>query len=545
MKRVAWLIALGSVPLFGLGAIGLVDYDESAYGDVARTMLTTGDWLAPKLCGAPFFEKPPLLYWSAALGMKLLGVGPAGVRLFTALAGLAAPLVLFGFARRPLGERAAFLAALALASALEFAALARLAYTDMLLLLWLSVCVGALHRAFESERGGLGWFALASGASALAVLTKGAIGFLLPGAAALVELWLRGRLRDALRPSWLAVGVPIVVGLGFSWYLALGAAQGFAFMRDLFLEHHVGRFSAPMQGHGGSVLYYVPVLLVGFFPWSAFAPLAVARAGFAAGDERARLLRLFALFSAVTFALFSAAGTKLPNYILPALPGLALLVGALLAQPPRGRDRPLAVAFGFTLGLVALLAAALALLPEAGTRAAGWLGARAERQPGLAGGLALGPWPAAAALALAAGGALAAASWRARRRAALAALAVGAVSAYTFVFQGIARRVDAQLAAPLRRLAEQAAVIVPPDQAIAMLGLRHRSSVCFAAERATVYASVEDEKRIDALLFAGAGARVGITGEPQLARFPGRERLAVLARDGGYVLFAAEPGTPP
>lgn len=545
MKRVAWLVALGAVPLFGLGAIGLVDYDEAAYGDVARNMLSSGDWLAPMLCGAPFFEKPPLLYWSAALGMKLVGVGPAGVRLFTALAGLLAPLVLFGFARRPLGERGAFLAALALASALEFAALARLAYTDMLLLLWLTTCVGALHRAFEAGRGGLGWFALASGAAALAVLTKGAVGVLLPGAAALAELALRGRLRDAFRPSWLAVGVPIVAGVGFSWYLALGAVQGFGFMRDLFLEHHVGRFSAPMQGHGGSALYYVPVLLVGFFPWSAFAPLAFARAGFRAGDERARLLRLFALFSAVVFALFSAAGTKLPSYVAPALPGLALLVGALLALPPRERDRPLAAAFGATLALVALLAAAFALLPEATSRASGWLGARAERQPGLAAGLALGPWPALAALALAAGGASAAFSWRARRRAALAALAVGAVCAYTIAFQGILPRVDAQLAAPLRRLAVDAAALVPPGRPIAMLGLRHRASVCFSSGRATVYASVLDRRRANALFFVDAAAPIGITGEPQLARFPERARLDVLERDGGYVLFAAERGSPP
>src|SRR5262245_55781632 len=307
VKRVAWLALIGIVPLFGLGALGLVDYDESAYGDVARTMLATGDWLAPVLCGEPFFEKPPLLYWSAALGMKLLGIGPPGVRLATALAGLAAPLALFGFARRPLGDGAAFAAAFALATSLEFAALARLAYTDMLLLLWLTVCVGALHRAFEAPERGLGWLALASFAAALAVLTKGAIGFLLPGAAALVELTLRGQLRDALRPSWIAVAVALVVGVGFSWYLALGLTRpgGFAFMRDLFLEHHVGRFTAPMQGHGGSVLYYVPVLVVGFFPWSAFAPLACARAGLREGSERGRLLRLFALFSAITFVFFS------------------------------------------------------------------------------------------------------------------------------------------------------------------------------------------------------------------------------------------------
>ncbi len=529
------------VPLFGLGAVGLVDYDESAYGDVARTMLASGDWLAPKLCGAAFFEKPPLLYWSMALGMKLLGVGPAGVRLATALAGLAAPLVLFAFARRPLGERAAFAGAFVLATSFEFGALARLAYTDMLLLLWFTVCVGALHRAFEAPEKGLGWFALAAGAAALAILTKGAIGVLLPGAAGLVELALRGQLREALRPSWLSTGLALVVGLGFSWYLALGLTQpgGFAFMRDLFLEHHVGRFSAPMQGHGGNALYYLPVLLVGLFPWSSFAPLAFARAGLRTGGERARFLRLFALFSGITFVFFSIAATKLANYIAPALPGIALLIGALLAAPHGERDRPFAVSFRAALAFVGLVALASVLLPGVAARLPEILGPRAERLPGLAAGLALGLGPALVAIALVAGAGAFQILWRVRREPALIALGAASVCAYTILFQGVAARVDAQLAAPLRRLAVQAAALVPPDQAIGVIGLRHRSGICFSAQRATAFTSVEDHSRADVLFFSGEGAGVGITGEPQLARFPARNRLDVLARDGGYVLFRA------
>src|SRR6516225_4471255 len=162
MARLGMLGAIGLVALFGLGAIGLVDYDEAAYGEVARAMLRSGDWLVPRLCGAEFFEKPPLLYWTAAAGMELLGVGAAGVRLGTALAGLALPLALFGFARRSLGERAAFASALVLASSLEFAVLARIAFTDILLSLWLVLCLGALHRAFEEDDGrATRWFAAA------------------------------------------------------------------------------------------------------------------------------------------------------------------------------------------------------------------------------------------------------------------------------------------------------------------------------------------------------------------------------------------------
>ncbi len=540
MRRFGFLLALGLVPLFGLGAIGLVDYDEAAYAEVGRAMLATGDWLVPKLCGHPWFEKPPLLYWTAAAGMKLLGVGPAGARLGTALAGALAPLLLFAFARRPLGDRVAFGSALALLASVEFAGIARLAFTDMLLLLWLVVCLGALHRAFEARERSTGWFALGCLAAALAVLTKGAIGVLLPGAVALLELGLRRRLRDALRPSWLAPGAAILVAVGGSWYLALGLTQpgGFGFMRALFLENHVGRFSRPMQGHSGSIFYYVPVLLVGLFPWSPFLPLAFARANLRADDERARFLRLFALFSAVTLLFFSIAATKLANYIVPAFPGLVLPVGALLARPRTARDPALACSWAVTLGCVAALALAAALLPLVHPQLPALLGASAARHPALANPLQLGVGGALAACALAAGAVAALLAWRARRpERSLAALACGAIAFYTVVFQTVLPRVDAQIGAPLRRIAVRAAALTKPDEPVLMLGLRHRPSVCFYAERPTHYVSPTGGRWAEAEVFGERRARIGITGEPQLARFSQSSRLEVLERDGGYVLF--------
>ena len=539
MKRLGFLLAVGLIPLFGLGAIGLVDYDESAYGEVARAMLASGDWIAPRLCGNPFFEKPPLLYWSAALGMKLVGVGPAGVRLGTAFAGAIAPLALFGFARRPLGERAAFASALVLATSLEFSVLARVAITDMLLLLWFVVCVGALHRAFEARDRGNGWFALACAASALAVLTKGAIGLLFPVAAGLAELAFRRRLRDALRPDWIALAVAIALGIGFSWYLALGLTQpgGFGFMRSLFLEHHVGRFSRPMQGHGGGLLYYVPVLLLGLFPWSLFLPVSLARAGLRDGDERARFVRLFTVFAAITIVFFTAAATKLANYVAPALPGLAVPIGALLARPPEERDRAFALSLNAALVFAALFAVAAAVLPLLPPRLPSLLG-EASRHPALSAPIELGPGGPAAALALALGAAAAAFAWRAQRaERGFVSLACAAVAFYAILFHTVLPRIDAQVGAPLRRIAVRAAELSSPDERVLMLGLRHRPSVCFYGERATRFTSESGGRWAEAEVFGDPGSRIGISGEPQLARFPQSDRLEVIARDGGYVLF--------
>lgn len=528
------------MPLFGLGAIGLVDYDEAAYAEVARAMLATGNWLAPELCGHVWFEKPPLLYWTVAAGMKLLGLGAAGARLGTALAGALVPLALFGFARKPLGDRAAFAGALVLAASLEFAVLARLALTDMFLVLWFVVCLGALHRAFETRERDTGWFALACAAAALAVLTKGAIGMLFPAAAALLELGFRGRLRDALRPSWLALALAIVAGIGFSWYLALGLTQpgGFGFMRSLFLEHHVGRFSRPMQGHSGGIFYYVPVLLVGLFPWSPLAPVAFARAELRAGDERARFLRLFALLSAVTLVFFTVAATKLASYVAPALPGLALPIGALLARAGDERDRALGHSLRLTLAFVAAIALATALLPLFSPRLPALLGEKAARHPALANPVDLGLGCAVAALALVAGVVLALLCLRARRaQRALVSLACAAIAFYTILFQTVLPRVDAQVGAPLRRISMRAAALTEPGERVLMLGLRHRPSVCFYGKRPTHFTSESGGQWAEAEVFRGRHGPIGITGEPQLARFPQRARLEVLERDGGYVLF--------
>ncbi len=544
-RDVAWLVALATLGLVGLGSIGLVDYDEAAYAEVARAMWTSGDWLVPRLCGDVFFEKPPLLYWVQALGFAVFGVGEIGARIATALAGGATGFALYAFARRPLGPRAALYAALALGTSLEVAALSRIAFTDMLLLFWFTICLGALHRAFQSPARGTGWFALACVASALAILTKGAIGVLFPGAVALAHLLLRGRLREMLRPTWIALGFPLVLGLGFSWYLLLGVTQpgGFGFMRDLFLDHHVGRFNAPMQGHTGSPLFYLPVLVVGMLPWSPFLPLALARAELRARDERADFLRLYVLFSVLVFGFFSVAATKLPNYLAPALPGFALLIGDLFARERARegeRDRWFAASVSVALAAALLLAAALALAPFVPPLLPQLLGERAEKLPGFVQPFTLGPAPVLVAFVLVATCGAAFAAFRARQTGRVfAAFAIGFACSYTILFQTVLPRIDERFSAPLRRLAMRAAPLLPPDEPIVLLGLRHRASVCFYAERATAYASADGGERTEALLFDGTVERIGITSDRLLARFPASERLETLERDSGYVLFRA------
>jgi multisubunit Na+/H+ antiporter MnhB subunit len=393
--------------------------------------------------------------------------------------------------------------------------------------------------------GGTGWFALACVASGLAILTKGAIGVLFPGAVALVHLLAWKRVREMLRPSWIALSLPLVLGIGFSWYLLLGitAPGGFGFMRDLFLEHHVGRFSAPMQGHAGSPLFYLPVIAVGMLPWSPFLPLALARTTLRGRDERERFLRLFALLSGIVLVFFSIAATKLPNYAAPALPGLALLVGELFAREQDGPStRGFRGSLAAALGAVALLAGVFALAPLASSLVSEFARERADKLPGLAHGFELGLAPYFAALALAGTFVAALLAARARRTARLlAVLAAGFACTYAIVLHAVSPRVDALIAAPLRRLAVQAATLVPPEEPIVMLGLRRRPSVCFYAERETLSARASAGLDPGAALFRDGHGRVGITSESLLVRFPASIEVEVLERDGGYALFRARP----
>ena len=546
MREATLLAAFATLFLVRLGAVGLIDYDEAAYAQAAHEMMQRSDWLAPSLNGEPFFEKPPLLYWGQILGYRTLGVGAAGARVGNSLAALATLAALYTFSRRPLGARVASLAALVLGTSLGFVSLARVALTDQWLLLFIVLALGCLHRSVEaagSQRtGGSLWFASFCACCGLAMLAKGAVGVLLPAAAAAVYLASLRRLALLLRPSWWLPGGAVLLGIGLSWYLLLGLtrADGFAFMTELFLEHHVGRFTSPKQGHHGPLLYYVPVLALTFAPWSAFLPVAVIRR-LDSRSERGRWLRLLGLLSAVTFVFFSAAATKLPHYLMPALPGLALLVADRLAGdgPPPAR-RALTWSVAATVVLLIGLAAGLAAAERIAAALPAWLGEKAHKAPELDYPLDLGPCLHAAALAALATAAVVIACRQAPRQLAFR-LGAGSLLVWALIAWGVMPRWDAHFQRPLRELAVSAAEHDDSGERLLLVGLRRRPSVVFYGGRATEYASQRDLPRVAARL-AGRPLRLAIASEAGFAAIARGAAVEVISRDTGYVLFrAAEP----
>ena len=542
----------GVLFLVQLDVPGLFDYDEACYAEVARSMHVRGSWLVPTLNGESFFEKPPFLYWTQIVGYHLLGVSPLGARFLNALGALALVVLVYLFSRRPLGERAAFWSALFLGTSLETFGLARIAFTDTFLTLWLVCCLGCFHRAAESWRedpaGGTGWFLAACFFSGVAMLAKGAVGVVLPGAAILLYVLIMRRPGPLFRPLRLVSGLVLLAGVGLSWYLLLGATHegGFGFMRELFWEHHVGRFTDSMQGHAGPFFFYLPVLIGGFLPWSPFLLPAFGRQGLiGAANEARRFLTLLGLFGAITLVFFSAAATKLPNYIAPVLPVAALLAGhafARLAGSHVPASRAWKWAFALTTAFLMLLAVGLALVPAILERLPDWLGDKALKRPGLAEPMALGPWP----YVLAAW--VGAAAWsgflRSRQRrwvGAAGSWAFGMAGFYLLVTFFVLPRYDAHFSAPLRNLAHRAAAEAAPGRAVVLFGVRHAPSVVFHGGRVTRYVSRHDAREI-AGLFQGPTSEVGITISAYLDRLTGPGRLQVLDRQKGYVLFRCSPG---
>ena len=543
MKEALLLAAFAALFCVRLGAVGLIDYDEAAYAQAAHEMLLRGDWLSPSLGGEPFFEKPPLLYWGQILGYRAFGVGALGARAGNAFAALATLAALYGFSRRPLGSRVAWLGTLVLGTSLAFVSLARVALTDLWLLLFIVLALGCFHRAVEAatdtRRGGSLWFVAFCACSGLAMLAKGAVGALLPTAAALLHLASLRQLSLLQRPAWWLPGAAALLGIGFSWYLLLGATRpdGFAFMTELFREHHVARFTSAKEGHRGPLWYYVPVLVIAFAPWSGFLPVALARR-LDAASEHGRWLRLLGLLAGVTLVLFSAAATKLPHYLAPALPGLALLVADRLAGDgvPPGR-RALAWSVAATIVLLVALAVGLAAAQATAAALPAWLAEKAHKAPELAYALDLGPALQAAALTALATAALVAASRRVPRQLALR-LGAGSLVVWACVAWGVMPRWDRHFLRPLRELTASAIARDTSGERLVLVGLRRKPSVVFYGGRGTEYASGRHPESLVARL-AGPPPRLALASDATFARLARTAPIEAIERDTGYVLFRA------
>jgi 4-amino-4-deoxy-L-arabinose transferase-like glycosyltransferase len=354
------VLALASLYLYDLSAVGVLDPDEPRYLAIGRAMAATGDYVTPRLWGSPWFEKPPLLYWLTALGTKAqLGIELSG-RLPVALLSLSFLAAMFFLVKAAYGREIAGIAVVLLGSSAGWLAYSSLALTDLPLTVFYSLAilialplVGS-RSTHQHQSLRLLLIGIALG---IATLAKG----LVPLVLAIPFAWF---LRTCWRKWWL-----IAVGLfatALPWYVAMAARNGLPFFEEFFWKHHFERVYSPALQHVQPWWYYVPVLLGALLPWTPLVGFVFARRR--EHDARRRFLAVCVGFGVLVFSIVL---NKLPGYLLPMIPSVFLLVAISIdwrARALRLWLTPCAILIGF-LPLLAqilpgLLAAGRITLPQ-------------------------------------------------------------------------------------------------------------------------------------------------------------------------------------
>ena len=373
-RRRNWLfLAAGLALLYVcfLGSRGLSEPDEGRYANISAAMATPGGggWWEPRVSGYGHYDKPPLIYWTAATCFRAFGVNEWAARLPSLLgAGLA--LVGIGWAAfRLRGARVAWWAVLVCGTTLQFWTIGHILSPDMLLTGWCTLAIAAWAEC--RHRGGAwGWWFVSLGGWTLAWWTK-ASPALVPLAGLAAGVWLTGddAGRRALRP---ALTVVLVLALGSPWYLSM--MTHYPELHDFFFKRELaGRLAGRVDGRHGSVVYYVPISLLGWLPWwpvAAWRLWQTRRKGVDGSPRNPRFswvkrIGVECWIVLIGGLVFSLASSKLPTYTLPLAPWAALAMARVLAREtgeaaePRPSISRLMPGFGFAA--VALVA--LAVLP--------------------------------------------------------------------------------------------------------------------------------------------------------------------------------------
>lgn len=390
-KSLVWglFLIFCAVWFYALGARTLVPTDEGRYAEMAREMVVTGDWITPRLNGIKYFEKPPLQTWMNALTFKAFGLGEWQARLWTGLCGLFGILMTAWAGTRVFGARVGFHGGLVLASTFFWAALGHVNTLDMGLSGMMTLTLGALllaQRDDATERERRNWMLACWAGMALAVLSKGLIGIVLPGAV-LVLYTLLSRDWRIWKRLHFGAGLLLFFAVATPWFV-LVSLKNPEFPNFFFIHEHFQRFTSKVHHRAGPWYYFIPILLLGIVPWLGVLPQSLWSARDKPhGFQPKKMLLVWAVF---IFFFFSISGSKLPSYILPIFPALALLIACHLENVS-----------GKTLAITA------GMLVLAGAVGLGFV----DRIPALAGNAyekplyqAYLPWVVAAAVLTAAGG---------------------------------------------------------------------------------------------------------------------------------------------
>jgi 4-amino-4-deoxy-L-arabinose transferase-like glycosyltransferase len=315
--------------LYGLGQLPLLGPDEPRYAQVAREMFLNRDLITPTLGGHTWFEKPALLYWLIAASFKVFGVSEWSARLGPAICGVLTILALWCVGRevdRSLG----FWSLVVTASCLGLIVFSRAASFDVVVTMtttW-SLAFFLLNELPTTKRKRLllvGFYSFVG----LSLLAKGLVGIVIPfGVVAFYYLLRRQWPQTSVLIS-LIWGIPLALAVAALWYGPVIARHGWGFIDEFFVQHHFARYVSNKYHHPQPIWFYPLIILMLALPWTIhlIAALAKVRSWNWRGDDSLSVLRVFSLaWLLFPIVFFSFSGSKLPGYILPAVPAAALLV---------------------------------------------------------------------------------------------------------------------------------------------------------------------------------------------------------------------------
>ena len=325
--KILLLLMIYSLIWFGtLNYRHLIPSDEGRYAEMAREMLVTGDWVTPRYNGYKYFEKPPLQVWATAAIFQVFGIGDWQARLWTALTGFLTILAIGFTGTRIYNARAGWLAAVVLASSPMWVISGHFNSLDMGLSAFLvaALCSLLLAQTSHNKSSCRNWMWACWVFMALATLSKGVIGAAIPAMVFVAysistwdwKIWTRLRLFS---------GAIVFLLITAPWFI-LVAQRNPEFLEFFFIHEHLQRFTQDAHSRTGPIYYFVPLLLIGIIPWVLQIPGALVQAW----QERRREFSsgwLLVCWFVVIFAFFSMSRSKLPGYIIPIFPALALLIG--------------------------------------------------------------------------------------------------------------------------------------------------------------------------------------------------------------------------
>jgi 4-amino-4-deoxy-L-arabinose transferase-like glycosyltransferase len=313
--------------LFKLGTATLFDVDEAVFSEATKEMVESGDWITPTYNGKNRYDKPILYYWFMALSYEIFGINEFGARFPSAISSLLLALIIFLFVRRFRDEKTAFYAALSCVLSIYFVVYSHAAVTDMTLTLFITLSLFSFYHAsirntVPDKKTNI-YICAFYAFSALAFLTKGLIGIIFPFGIAMIYIDITEGWRGIKRIVSIK-GILLFLIIAAPWYIGQTAINSQEFINAFFVKHHFKRYFSVISSHTGPLYYYLPVLLLGLFPWVLFLPSGIRNT--LKGKDNLNVFSLVWLFA--IFVFFSLSTTKLPNYLLPAIPAASILIAS-------------------------------------------------------------------------------------------------------------------------------------------------------------------------------------------------------------------------